>query len=108
MKPSNILHINTLSEEWCDKDGVLLHACFQLLTDFVEQETEFIPEFGNDSYTDWESDEKLRYAKKEMLELYHWWKAYQQQEHGLPTWEDDELENQMLKRLIDIRWAMWT
>ena len=32
------LKIKTLEKGWHDKDEVLLHAAFQLLTDFVEQE----------------------------------------------------------------------
>jgi len=33
-----LLKIQTLEKGWCDKDEVLLHAAFQLLVDFVEQE----------------------------------------------------------------------
>jgi hypothetical protein len=32
------LKITTLDKGWHDKDEVLLHAAFQLLTDFLEQE----------------------------------------------------------------------
>jgi hypothetical protein len=32
------LKIKTLSNNWHDKDEVLLHAAFQILVDFVEQE----------------------------------------------------------------------
>ena len=38
MQPANILKISSLGNGWRDKDSVLLHACFQLLSDFVEQE----------------------------------------------------------------------
>lgn len=34
MKPGNVLHICSLSPDWCDKDHVMLHACFQLLCDW--------------------------------------------------------------------------
>ncbi|MFB2539274.1 MULTISPECIES: hypothetical protein [unclassified Acinetobacter] len=71
MKPSNILKIDTLSENWYDKDGVILHACFQILTDFIEQESDLIPEIGNESHVDWDADEKHQWAKQEMLALYY-------------------------------------
>jgi len=37
MEPSHTLKIETLNEQWRDKDSVMLHACFQLLKDAVEQ-----------------------------------------------------------------------
>ena len=32
MKPSNLLKIETLKDEWLDKDMVILYACF---SDFI-------------------------------------------------------------------------
>lgn len=102
MQPSNILKIKTLDENWYDKDGVLLHACFQILTDFIEEEME------TGDWIDWQPSERHQFAKQEIDFLYEWWKNYQNLDKNLPNWEDEILENQMLKRLIDIRWAMWT
>ncbi|MBJ6107844.1 hypothetical protein JAO73_02395 [Hymenobacter sp. BT523] len=31
-RSANVLHITTLDAGWRDKNAVLLHACFQLLT----------------------------------------------------------------------------
>lgn len=108
MKPSNVLKIDTLNQEWYDKDGVLLHACFQVLVNFIHEETNFIDK-NADNWVDWESDEKLQFAKQEMLFLYDWWQKYNSEAvRSLPNWENDKLENEMLKRLIDVRWAMWT
>ncbi|WP_066800695.1 hypothetical protein [Moraxella oblonga] len=108
MKPSNVLKISTLNQEWYDKDGVLLHACFQLLVNFIHEETSFINKDIED-FIDWEENENRKLAKQEMLFLYDWWQKYNSEEfRSLPNWEDDELENEMLKRLIDVRWAMWT
>ncbi len=100
MKPSNILHIKSLNSEWCDKDNIMLHACFQLLKDCVEQENLF------ECHLDWDSTEDYRLAKSEIIELYQWWLSYI--ETGLPDCETNNFENKMLKRLIDIRWALWT
>ena len=97
MKPANILKIENLNDGWCDKDHVILCACFQLLGDFVEQEMR-----PND-YPDWNATEETANAKKEIEALYEWWQGWKNTDH------DDHLtENEMLKRLIDVRGYLWT
>ena len=61
-----ILKIHTLEKGWCDKDRVMLHAVFQLLVDFVEQEKP-------DQIVDWNSDPAHKQAWKEIRSLYRWW-----------------------------------
>jgi len=61
------LKIHTLEKGWCDKDEILLHAAFQLLVDFIEQEK---PE----KIVDWNADELHAKAWKEIKLLYSWWK----------------------------------
>jgi hypothetical protein len=61
------LKINTLEKGWYGKDEVLLHAAFQLLMDFVEQERP-------DKIVDWNANELHRKAWKEIQLLYSWWK----------------------------------
>ena len=62
------LKIHTLDRgKWYDKDTILLHAAFQLLVDFVEQEE---PE----QVCDWQYDELHRDAWREITQLYTWWK----------------------------------
>lgn len=100
MQPSNILKIETLDENWRDKDSVMLHACFQLLKDCVEQEKLL------NGHTDWDADEIHRSAKVEIEELYNWWLAYT--ELNIPDDERYKLETKMLERLISVRWALWT
>ena len=100
MEPSNILKIDTLSKKWRDKDSVMLHACFQLLKDFVEKED--IQHMSNN----WCADKKHIDAKAEIDELYHWWMSYT--ESGVTDEDSYELENSMLMRLIKVRWALWT
>lgn len=100
MEPSNILKIETLDENWRDKDSVMLHACFQLLKDCVEKEDLL------DGNTDWNADEKHRLAKNEIEELYHWWLLYV--ESDISDEENFDIETKMLVRLITIRWALWT
>jgi len=61
------LKINTLEKGWYDKDEILLHAAFQLLIDFIEQEKP-------DKIVDWNANELHRKAWKEIKLLYNWWK----------------------------------
>ena len=62
-----ILKIRSLEGRWVDKDEVLLHAAFQLLQDFVEQEH---PE----ETIDWKHDATHTRAWREISSLYRWWK----------------------------------
>jgi len=60
------LKITTLSKGWYDKDEILLHAAFQLLTDFVVQERP-------GKIVDWDFDEQHKAAWAEIRSLYKWW-----------------------------------
>ena len=60
------LKIATLDKGWHDKDEILLHAAFQLLADFVEQEH---PE----KIVDWDANELHKSAWDEITGLYKWW-----------------------------------
>jgi hypothetical protein len=100
MEPGNKLIIDTLDEGWHDKDSVMLHACFQLLKECVEKEMVL------SDHIDWSVDEKHRIAKIEIEELYNWWLSHE--ESNIPDLAIYEKENDMLIRLISIRWALWT
>lgn len=107
MHNPNTLHIDTINADWCDKDIVLLHACFQLFTDCIEKE-------DLNNMTDWTQDEKFASAKVEIDELYNWWKDRVKKENdgkpeGLILSEKQyEKDNEMLIRLIKIRKYLWT
>ena len=60
------LTIHTLKADWHDKDEIMLHAAFQLLTDFMEQES-------SEKRIDWNHDALHRRAWKEIRDLYKWW-----------------------------------
>lgn len=66
LKNMKYLKIKTLEKGWHDKDEILLHAVFQVLTDFVEQER---PEI----IIDWNADERHKNAWREIKSLYKWW-----------------------------------
>jgi len=61
------LKIQTLEKGWCDRDAILLHAAFQTLVDFMEQEH---PE----KTVNWNWDETHSETWKEVKSLYKWWK----------------------------------
>ncbi len=101
MQPANILKIESLSDDWCDKDVVILHACFQLLKDFVEKEKEIIEQI------DWKHDKETENAKAEIDFLYNWWLERIDKENDLDEKQFEE-DNQMLIRLIEIRKCLWS
>jgi len=106
MKNPDILKIKTLSGDWFDKDIVMLHACFQLLTDCVENEKLFTGDI------DWTDNKEQINAKKEIEELYNWWNERKKQEENEKFNDLDKMQyekdNEMLIRLIKIRQYLWT
>ena len=131
MQPANLLKIDSLTDGWCDKDSVLLHACFQLLSDFVEEEIPKFPHinwnvsadvsnsvFKGIKFTPGRTEENdstnNRDIKKEFEELYAWWQEWKNRKATITnsSFEEDHAdylkENEMLKRLIDLRMYMWT
>ena len=60
------LKIHTLKKGWHDKDEILLHAPFQLLVDFIEEE--------HPKRIDWNAEKMHRQAWREIKSLYKWWK----------------------------------
>ena len=64
MKP---LKIQTLEKGWYDRDEILLHASFQILVDYMEEEH---PE----KIIDWNAYETLAKTWKEIKSLFKWWK----------------------------------
>ncbi len=106
MQPGNIVHLPTLSSDWIDKDQVILHACFQLLCDCIEKENLL-------EVTDWEQEEYLRSAKKEIQTLYNWWKERIKMYGGnsVDVLHDEKIydkDDEMLIRLIKVRRYLWT
>jgi hypothetical protein len=62
------LKIHTLNRgQWYDRDEILLHAAFQILVDFMEQERP-------GEIIDWEHDPLHSNAWRELTQLYRWWK----------------------------------
>ena len=72
MKYLKILTLN--KGQWYDRDAILLHAAFQVLVDFMEQERPA-------EIVDWEHDEVHSSAWRELSQLYRWWKEERPQRH---------------------------
>ncbi|EDN70035.1 hypothetical protein BGP_4671 [Beggiatoa sp. PS] len=106
MQPSNILNIESLDEEWTDKDIVLLHACFQLLVNCVEQESLL------NGHTDWDYNEEFKRDKQILEELYQWWleRKIQDTNEQIDELNDKQYQkdNEMLIKLISVRHRLWT
>jgi hypothetical protein len=90
---------------WYDVDGIMLHACFQLLKNFIENESHrYISHTELDEYDSPERIHEQNLYLAEAYALYYWWK------HRSTNldFEDDQTDQAMLKRLIDIRLTLWT
>lgn len=66
------LEIKTLKKGWHDTDVVILHAMFQLLVDFIEEE---LP----GETVGWNCDDVHRKTWKDLMYLYKWWKTIRPQ-----------------------------
>ena len=82
------------NKQWVDKDFIMLHVCFQLLVDCVEEE-EIVKR------TDYETHQK---EIDEVNELYQWWQNNKENE----DLDEDKEAQEMLLRLIKIRRFLWT
>ncbi len=87
-----ILKIHSLNKGWVDRDFLMLHACFQILSDCVELEK--VDEFANYE-THKDSIDEIRF-------LYNWW----QKRKNSNDFEDED--NEMLLRLMKVREFLWT
>lgn len=92
-----ILKIHSLpnSRNWIDRDYLMLHACFQILTDFIEKE-------NGDSNCDYEENKEF---VDEVRFLYDWWKIRRDEESLDIEFEKDD---EMLIRLMKVRTQLWT
>jgi len=88
------LKIKSLPKKrWVDKDMLMLHCCFQILSDYVNKEDGL-------KHCDYETHkEEIETCR----ELFNWW------EENKKTVSIDSLEaDEMLLKLIKIRGFLWT
>ncbi len=107
MKPGNKLKIKSLDKGWHDNDAIMLHACFKLLADCIENE-----KLLSKKIFDWQHSEKAVKEKIELKFLYKWWKKRIKKESKSVIISAEEKQykedNAMLIRLIKIRHRLWT
>ena len=84
------------NRRWVDRDEVMLHACFQILKDFVDKE-------DGDNHCDYDAHKDF---VDEVRFLYDWWEK-RSYNKDLPHEQSDE-DDIMLIRLMLIRTQLWT
>lgn len=117
---------------WCDVDYKMLHACFDLLCDFVEKEHGLaVLKYQFEYYKNlkWTDAKQQGYENKvavnnvmnsrkwdfdEVLDLYTWWTTEYLPKYKSGDWdplfnpEQFEEEQDAFRRLITIRSKLWT
>lgn len=90
---------------YLDCDTIILYACFAQLKYFVENEMPRVC-----YYNEYENGEiyDRRKEKAEIEALYHWWTVERPADEDYRFLEHYEKEQEMLKRLIDIRASLWS
>jgi hypothetical protein len=97
-----ILKIHSLppSSQWIDRDEIMLHACFQILKDFMEKEN-LLP-IDSEEIKD-ADDENF----SEVKFLYQWWNNRINNDDNY-TIEQSKEDSEMLIKLMRIRTYLWT
>lgn len=120
IKPYNIVRIKSLSPDYHDKDEIMLHACFQLLVNYVELEKPFEwfgwTESENQVLEEDDCDGDYQFRINEVRYLYNWWKTerakewaeYEQNWNYAKLEALEEKDQTNLMRLIAIREFLWT
>lgn len=123
----NIIKIKSLTPDYYDKDTIMLHGMFQLLTDYVERELSWMeyicvnntpkPNKNNRKilglkYLDWEislGDASLQQcaSAKEIKELYIWWTETRNLRKDDVSKNYNE-DTEMMIRLAKIREYLWS
>lgn len=118
-----------LEPGWHDADTMILHGSMAMLVRFIEHEHDGVDEtrkWLRELETESETESETEYVPpkqiqtlREAIEIYQWWKCYSgDPKDGLDAldgdayWQADAAnrakEDEMLKRLIDIRYGLWT
>lgn len=95
-----ILKIESLpsAKLWIDRDEIMLHACFQILKDFMEKENH-LP-IDSEEINDDENFAEVKF-------LYQWWNNRINNDDNY-TIEQSKEDDEMLIRLMKIRTYLWT
>ena len=96
---------------WIERDQAILHACFNLLKDYVEEEMGQVCYYApaNEEYGSPEWDH--REEEDEINALYQWWMVDRDKhidENKNYFYEDACEDDEMLLRLMKIRRHLWS
>jgi hypothetical protein len=112
----DVSHVFDKDQKWCDKDHLLFVTMMILNERFVEDEVKA-------NIVSWDHDSGHRVAYSEFMAVYKFWKAYKSCQDKVDEqllvkggsgmyelYEDklNQLEDQMMHRLIKVRGSMWT
>ena len=70
------------SKKWHDEDELLIHAMFEVLSQFVEYNRKH-------QIINWDNDSQHKHAWKEMTEMYDWWIKRQERDKNNPLYNPD-------------------
>lgn len=120
----HVLKFRDLEPGWCDVDGRMLHACFDLLCDYAEKED---PGFAGLKYQwTYRRDQEeapdhictevdiasAKHIYDEAVYLYEWWKSTlplrKSGDYDSVDGRDAAVDDDNLIRLIKIRRYLWT
>ncbi len=90
LKITSLPNINS----WVDRDEIMLHACFQILKDYIDKEK-------GDVHCNYEAHKDFI---DEIRFLYNWWEKRRITDRN----SSDDEDNEMLLRLMKVRCALWT
>ena len=92
------INIRSLEDDWIDRDEIILHVCFEMLRESIENERLFahhdLPEG----------------IEKQMSDLYEWWKLRKGQidSDAYPEPECQyDIDNDKLIELVHLRKYLW-
>ena len=92
----HVLKLRYLKPGWTDKDEVLIHAMFEVLCRFLEDEPVDL--------VAWDADQYHAHAMEEMKFLYNWWKKRQKREDDNPIFKPG-VEAPKIKTTPDKEWV---
>lgn len=116
--PKHRYHVHKfhkLKPGWHDVDHKMLHACFDFLVEFVEEECDGLENLK--TQCDYAVDDEEFYNKVKnnyniIKELYEWWKSLDEEQLLDLEFNVDknttDIVQEKFHKLIDIRRSLWT
>ena len=105
----------TLSHTWVDRDMLMYHCMFEILSQFIEKELKPLTLENVKDEVDYDNHEMImdQYEKEqELIALYDWWhKEFVPNQNTIEFWTEDGMHNTLMvkaKRLIDLSPNLWT